>query len=107
MVVRRFDVFRNPSSASSKTIPYVLVVQSDLLDGMDTCVVLPLAKAQAARRAASERLNPVFRIDDADVVQLTQLISVVPMSALRKPVANLETQHDMIVRALDFLFSGI
>lgn len=107
MVVRRFDVFRNPSAASSKALPYVVVVQSDLLDGMDTCVVLPLAKAQAARRAASERLNPVLQVEGAEVVQLTQLISVVPMSALRKPVANLEEQHGAIRRALDFLFSGI
>lgn len=107
MVVRRFDVFRNPSPASSKTIPYFLVVQSDLLDGMDTCVVLPLAKAAAARRAASERLNPLLCVEDIDVVQLTQLIAAVPIQSLRRPVTNLEVQHDAIERALDFLFSGI
>lgn len=107
MVARRFDVFRNPSPASSKNIPYFLVVQSDLLDGMDTCVVLPLARAQAARRAASERLNPLLRVEDADVVQLTQLLAAVPMNSLRKPVGNLDHQRDAIQRALDFLFSGI
>ena len=107
MVVRRFDVFRNPSLASTKNIPYFLVVQSDLLDEMDTCVVVPLAKAQAAKRAASERLNPGFQIDGADVVQLTQLLAAVPMKSLRKYITNLETQRDAIVRALDLLFDGI
>ena len=107
MVVRRFDVFRNPSPTSSKTIPYFLAVQSDLLDGMDTCVVLPLAKAEAARRAASERLNPLLRVEDREVVQLTQLIAAVPMTSLRKPVTNLESEYDAIQRALDFLFRGI
>lgn len=107
MVVRRFDVFRNPSAASSKKIPYLLVVQSDLLDDMDTCAVVPLAKAQAARRAASERLNPMFEADGEGVVMLTQLIGAVPMGALRKPVGNFEAHHAEILRALDFLFSGI
>jgi len=107
MVVRRFDVFRNPSQTSSKAIPYLLVVQSDLLEGMDTCVVLPLARAQAARKAASERLNPLLRIEDGDLVQLTQLVAAVPMASLRKPVTNLEAHRDTILRAIDFLFSGI
>lgn len=107
MVARRFDVFRNPSPASSKNIPYFLVVQSDLLDGMDTCTVVPLAKAQVARRAASERLNPLFRIEDTDVVQFTQLIAAVPMNSLREPIGSLDAQRDAILRALDFLFSGI
>lgn len=107
MVVRRFDVFRNPSVVSAKTIPYFLVVQSDLLDEMDTCVVLPLAKTQAARRTATELLNPELQVDGTSVVQLTQLIAAVPMSALRKHVVNLEAQRNSIVRALDFLFDGI
>jgi toxin CcdB len=107
MVVRRFDVFRNPSPTSSKNIPWFLVVQSDLLDAMDTCVVVPLARAQVARRAASERLNPLFKVEGADVVQLTQLVAAVPMNSLRKPVANLEPHREVILRAIDFLFSGI
>jgi toxin CcdB len=107
MVVRRFDVFRNPSLASTKKMPYVLVVQSDLLDEMDTCVVLPLARAQAARSSATAVLNPEFQIEDTAVVQLTQLIAAVPADSLRKHVANLESRRDEIVRALDFLFNGI
>jgi len=107
MVVRRFDVFRNPSTVSAKKMPYLLVVQSDLLQEMETCAVLPLARAQAAKASASERLNPEFEIENMPVVQLTQLIAAVPVSALRKHVANLEPQRDAILRALDFLFSGI
>ena len=107
MVVRRFDVFRNPSPASSKKVPYLLVVQSDLLDEMDTCVVVPLARAQAAKGSATARLNPEFEIENAPVVHLTQLIAAVPVGALRKHVVNLESRRDEIVHALDFLFGGI
>ncbi|HEX6834743.1 MAG TPA: CcdB family protein [Rudaea sp.] len=107
MVVKRFDVFRNPSQTSTKKIPYLLVVQSDLLEEMDTCVVLPLARAQAAKAAATARLNPEYQIENTPVVQLTQLIGAVPVGLLRKHVTNLEPQRDEIVRALDFLFGGI
>jgi hypothetical protein len=74
---------------------------------MDTCVVLPLAKGHAANMATSERLNPRFEIEGAPVVQLTQLVGVVPMRALRKYVTNIEAHRNTIVRALDFLFEGI
>ena len=107
MVVRRFDVFRNPSVASTKKMPYFLVVQSDLLDELDTCVVLPLARVQAAKGSAAARLNPQFEIENIAVVQLTQLIAAVPVDSLRKHVVNLESQREAILRALDFLFSGI
>ena len=107
MVVRRFDVFRNPSLASMKKVPYFLVVQSELLDEMDTCVVLPLARKQAAKGSAAARLNPEFQVDNTCVVQLTQLIAAVPVSLLRKYVVNLEPQREAIVRAIDFLFDGI
>ena len=107
MVVKRFDVFRNPNPGSTKKIPYLLVVQSDLLDEMDTCVVLPLAKTHAAKGAASARLNPEFQVENVPVVQLTQLIGTVPVGVLSKQVINLESHRDEIVRALDFLFGGI
>lgn len=107
MVVRRFDVFANPGRSSARTIPWLLVVQSDLLDAMDTCVVLPLATMAAARGAASERLNPILQVQGTTAVQLTQLIGSVPVQSLRQPVANLQEQQEPILRALDFLFSGI
>ena len=107
MVIRRFDVFRNPSAASAKKVPYLLVVQSDLLEEMDTCVVLPLAKSQAAKASVTARLNPEFQVENTSVVQLTQLIAAVPVGALRKHVANLASERAEIVRALDFLLEGI
>ncbi len=37
----------------------------------------------------------------------TPEMGAVPIAALRKHEANLESQRDVIVRALDFLFDGI
>ncbi|WP_396267386.1 CcdB family protein [Ideonella sp.] len=37
----RFDVYANPGS-HAKTTPFLVDVQSDLLDGLDTRMVIPL-----------------------------------------------------------------
>ena len=42
----RFDVFANPGQLATTT-PYLLEVQSDLLDGLDTTVVIPLRSLDA------------------------------------------------------------
>lgn len=50
----QFDVFRNPNRKTNKIIPYLLDVQSNLLDMLATRVVVPLIvadKLKAARRA--------------------------------------------------------
>jgi toxin CcdB len=40
----QYDVFPNPSNSAKDGIPYVVVVQSDLLDALATRLVIPLAK---------------------------------------------------------------
>jgi hypothetical protein len=42
----RFDVYANPGSHATTT-PYLLDVQSDLLDGLDTRMVIPLRRLDA------------------------------------------------------------
>jgi len=41
LLMPRFDVYAN-EGASAKTTPYVLDIQNDLFDGLDTRVVIPL-----------------------------------------------------------------
>jgi len=58
----RFDVFANPGQHSATT-PYVVEVQSDLLDGLHTTVVIPLRWLDTmSDMAPPERLMPVFDV---------------------------------------------
>jgi toxin CcdB len=107
MVTRRFDVFRNPNASAAKHIPFLLVLQSELLHELPTRVVVPLVRVNAIKGPSVTMLNPEFEIGGARVVMLTQQIAAVPVDALRKHETNLETQRDTILRAQDFLFSGI
>jgi toxin CcdB len=56
----QFDVCRNPNPASARRIPYLLDVQSDLLSGLATRVVVPLATPETLGNKAAQVLNPEF-----------------------------------------------
>ena len=102
----RFDVWQNPNKATQKHIPYLLEVQSNLLETIATRVVIPLARA-TERRKPAKYLNPPFVIEKTKVVMLTEQIAGIPLKAVGKHVTTLGNRRDEIMAAVDFLFSGI
>ena len=106
MVIRRFDVFENPNPRTVRTVPYLMVLQSELLDGLVTQVVVPLVKAGALGGKGATRLNPTLSIEGDEVVMLTQQLGAVATGSLARRVSNLDHRREAIVGALDFLFSG-
>jgi toxin CcdB len=103
----RFDVFRNEFPSSSRRFPYFLAVQSDLLQDLATCVIAPLGRPAVVGGKLVDTLAPQLEVGGESYVMYTPELAAVPASILRKRVANLEAQRDTILRALDFLFSGI
>lgn len=103
----RFDVFRNEQAPGNKRFPYLLVVQSDLLEELRTCVVVPLGRAAVVGGKSMQGLMPTLQLDGNDWVMYTPQLAAIAASALRQRVANLQEQHHAILAALDFLFSGI
>lgn len=96
----RFDIFENKGGAG-----YLLDVQSDLLSGLNTRVVVPLLPKSSAP-FPGQRLNPVFNIEGQEVVMATQYMAAVPEGELRSCVSSLAEQQDEISVALDMLFLG-
>ncbi len=101
------DVYRNPDRKSATIIPFVLDIQSDLLDALPTCVVVPLARPEAVETRPILRLNPKVSVDKTRLIALTQELATVPRRLLKKPVTNLSPQRGEILAALDLLFTGL
>jgi toxin CcdB len=101
----RFDVHENPNPETSPTAPFLLDVQSDLLEDLATRVVVPLFHAETMGKAASF-LNPSFTINSVPVVMSTAEQAAVPVSALGAKVETLREHQDEIVGALNFLLTG-
>ena len=102
----QFDVHLNPNPDTRTSIPYLLDVQSDLLDTLTTRVVAPLILAEEMGLAA-KHLNPQFKIKGVAVVMSTAELAGIPNRALGEKVASLKNKRDEIITALDFLFTGI
>lgn len=107
MVIRRFDVFRNESPHTARRFPFFLVVQSDLLSDLLTCVVVPLGKPSIVKNKLVQTLIPPVDVGVDQYVMYTPEIGFVPTAMLRKRETNIEAQRSIIVRAMDFLFEGI
>lgn len=85
--------------------PYLVDVQTDLLE-IETRVVIPLAQADYLRDRIS-RLNPTFEINAQQFVLATTEIVAIETSNLKTPIADLSAHRDVIIGAIDLLFTGI
>lgn len=101
----QFDVCLNPNPDTQAAIPYLLEVQSDLLESITTCVVVPLVRT-SQRKKPAKYLNPRLDIEGTQVIMLTEQIAGIPRRALGKRITSLSSKRQEIMTALDFLFSG-
>jgi toxin CcdB len=99
------DVHRNVEDDSGE-IPYLLDLQANLLADLQTRVVVPLIRASSFGRKA-RHLHPQFTIDGQDVVMGTHLMAAVRQQALGDVVASLSDERDIVINAIDVLWSGV
>ena len=97
----RYDVYASPDGAG-----FLLDVQADILDDLNTRVVVPLMSVVAAP-APARQLNPAFDIRSERYVMVTQFLSAVPVSILKTPVVGLAKHDREIDGALDMLLTGV
>ena len=103
----QFTVCRNRNPQTRSTVPFLLDVQNDLLDDLETRVVVPLCPKSAMKGKALRTLMPVLAIEGESFVMLTPQMAGVPKSELGAPVARLEQHRFEIIAAIDFLLTGI
>jgi toxin CcdB len=104
--VAQFDVYRNPADTANGDFPFVLDVQSPLLEHLNLRVVVPLVRADVFDPPLPG-LNPRFLVEDDVVVMMTTLIGGLPVRGLGDPVTNLGDHRLDIIGAIDMLITGI
>ena len=99
----RFDVYEY----KSKSVPFVLDVQADILSDLMTCIVVPLVPEFTARNEIASKLKPVIQIREENYILMTTDIAAIKRKSLGKFVINIEKNHRAdIIEAIDFLFQG-
>lgn len=84
----RFDVYPHPDTAMQAVTPFLLDVQNNFIDQLQSRVVIPMRLATAFGPTMRD-LNPLFTISGQSVVLDTAALAAFPASGLKKSVINL------------------
>ncbi|MCZ2440670.1 MAG: CcdB family protein [Burkholderiales bacterium] len=103
----QWDVFPNPAPSSRDSIPYLVVLQSDLLDRLPTRLVAPLSRSDVAAAVLPQRMAPAFRIRGERLVLKAHEAVIVPARSLRQPVYNLHEESHRLVDALGAVIGSV
>ena len=83
----QYDVFPNPSVSAVDGIPYVVVIQSDLLDSLATRMTVPLAALDFVGKVPVA-LCPVITVKGKQLNALTHYAAPLPVKLLRTSVGT-------------------
>ncbi|MFC5078874.1 Toxin CcdB [Vibrio thalassae] len=103
----KFSLYQNNDKSTATAYPYFVDVQSEMLDTLNTRLVIPLTSVEMLEKKAPTHLCPVIHIDEGDFVTLTHQMASVPTKILRDPANELSTFRNEIIAAIDFLITGI
>ena len=99
---------RYQNNGESRDIyPFFVDVQSELLESLNTRMVIPMIMADRIAANAPAHLCPIIHIDHTSFILLTHQMTSVPASILTDPVDSLETFRTEIIAAIDFLVTGV
>ena len=102
----QFAVYRNKSARTKATYPFLVDVQSDLLEDLQTRVVIPLSKAAALMKKPVSQLMPILSFDGETYVLMTPELAGVARTDLGPAAGTLAERREMILAAMDFLLTG-
>lgn len=96
----QYDVYPDPTGRG-----YLLDVQTDLLSGLNTRIVVPLLPKRwpQTRKSAEHQYS---LIDGAAYAMVTQFLTAVPQTMLRSSTGTLALETATITAALDMLTHG-
>ncbi|GBU13970.1 CcdB-like protein [Enterobacterales bacterium] len=100
----QYHAYRNGSN--SKEYPYLIDVQSDLIDLLETRMVIPLVPLAYAQHQVPVRISPIIDIEGDSFILMTSEMASVPLSILKEQICSVENQRQVIKDAVDFLFDG-
>ena len=88
-------------------IPYLVVLQSDLLDALPTRLVAPLSRSLVAAPRLPQRLAPQFDIAGERLALKAHEAGTLFARGLGRPVASLRAESHRIIDAMDAVVSGV
>lgn len=104
--MKQFDVYSNADTDTNRAYPYFVDVQSEILDALNSRVVIPLTTA-LPEKLLPNTICPIVEVNGDQHYLLTYQITTISKSFLKKHEGSLLLNRTDIINSLDFLISGI
>jgi toxin CcdB len=102
----QFILYSNTNHATKAIYPYLLDVQSPILDSLDTRLVIPLALTSRFKDKVIKNLTPELSIKGHDYLVLTPQMAAINKKSLGVFIMDLSNSRNTIISAIDFLITG-
>ena len=96
----QFDFYPNPHLPSRQFVPYLLDVQSALIDLLDTRLVMPLSRVGVQQSRLPTNLCPLLEVAGEPLVLMPHLAAPVHVRQLKAPAGSLATSCWVRMRAV-------
>lgn len=98
----QFDVYKNENDQTNQKVPYLLDIQNDILDSINTRIVIPLVKDKNDFKGLTKK----FIIENQKVYLTTSQMGAVHKNELKTKITTLINQKEEIKNSIDFLIYG-
>ena len=103
----QFSVYKNRNGTTRRRFPLLLDVQSDLLEPLNSRVVVPLSPAATAKGRAMQALTPNITVAGKEYLMVTPQLAGISLRELGAIVDTVPSERAKIIGALDLLITGV
>ena len=102
----QFSIYTNTNPITKAIYPYIIDVQSPILDSLETCLVIPLSLKSRFNEKAIIHLTPVLLINSIEYLVLTPQIAAIQKKHIGTYIGDFAKYRNEIVYSIDFLITG-
>jgi len=102
----QFAVYRNANPGSREEFPFLVDVQADLFEELDTRVVIPLARCEELTGFPAQYLIPVLAFLGKPYALLTPQLAGIARNELGPQMGSVADHARTISNAIEFLMRG-
>ncbi len=102
----QFCVHQNLNLLTKDRYPFILDIQSPLLDSLETRLVIPLMTQTIFSAKPITNLMPLTTIKNKSYVVLTSQMAAINKKQLGNMIQDLSNKRNEIISAIDFLITG-
>ena len=106
LLMGRFDIYSNPGK-NKRSFPYLVDVQSNVISGLATRIVIPLSPLDGlSSLALPGDLFPLIEVDGITYFFDTPQMSAIPLNELKVKAGSAQAHQSDIQTALDRVFGA-